>query len=213
MGFCSSRDHLSDGIYGSGQSLLEYELCRCLNSRDLFSWCDGTSASIVFLSGTQDLKAISSNTDQPGTVTFRPSAVLFYDQYCFHAVDIRRFDHVFPTFLCRSLGAIYFAYLLVMVSIHAIGLIVASLSPSEKATGAINSAIFFPMFFQEQTVPYEILPTGLQKVADVMPLTQGIKLLKAVTFHEETGIFFTITLLVVITLIGLFVAIRYFRWE
>ncbi|MDT2693026.1 hypothetical protein ACQUFQ_03465 [Enterococcus gallinarum] len=46
-----------------------------------------------------------------------------------------------------------------------------------------------------------------------MPLTQGIKLLKAVTFHEETGIFFTITLLVVITLIGLFVAIRYFRWE
>ena len=108
FGFCSSRDHLSDGIYGSGQSLLEYELCRCLNRRDLFSWCDGASASIVFLSGTQDLKAISSNTDQPGTVTFRPSVVLFYDQYCFHAVDIRRFDHVFPIFLCRSLGTIYF---------------------------------------------------------------------------------------------------------
>ena len=111
-------------------------------------------------------------------------------------------------------GQFISAYLLVMVSIHAIGLIVASLSPSEKATGAINSAIFFPMFFLSgATVPYEILPTGLQKVADVMPLTQGIKLLKAVTFHEETGIFFTITLLVVITLIGLFVAIRYFRWE
>ena len=68
----------------------------------------GLPASIVFLSGTQDLKAISSNTDQPGTVTFRPSVVLFYDQYCFHAVDIRRFDHVFPIFLCRSLGTIYF---------------------------------------------------------------------------------------------------------
>ena len=57
------------------------------------------------------------------------------------------------------------------------GLIVASLSPSEKGTGAINSAIFFPMFFLSgATVPYEILPTGLQKVADVMPLTQGIKI-------------------------------------
>ena len=76
-----------------------------------------------------------------------------------------------------------------MVSIHAIGLIVASLSPSEKATGAINSAIFSDVFLSGATVPYEILPTGLQKVADVMPLTQGIKLLKAVTFHEETGIF------------------------
>jgi ABC-2 type transport system permease protein len=106
------------------------------------------------------------------------------------------------------------AYLLVMISIHAIGLIVASLSPSEKATGAINSAIFFPMFFLSgATVPYEIMPKGLQKVADIMPLTQGIKLLKAITFREESGILYMVLLLTAIFIIGIFIAVRYFRWE
>ncbi|MDC0751420.1 ABC transporter permease [Enterococcus innesii] len=106
------------------------------------------------------------------------------------------------------------AYLLVMISIHAIGLIVASLSPSEKATGAINSEIFFPMFFLSgATVPYEIMPQGLQKVADIMPLTQGIKLLKTVTFPEENGLLYMVLLLTAISIIGIFIAVRYFRWE
>lgn len=106
------------------------------------------------------------------------------------------------------------AYLLVMISIHAIGLIVASLSPSEKATGEINSAIFFPMFFLSgATVPYEIMPQGLQKVADIMPLTQGIKLLKTVTFPEENGLLYMVVLLTAISIIGIFIAVRYFRWE
>lgn len=113
-------------------------------------------------------------------------------------------------------NCLYFipAYLLVMISIHAIGLIVASLSPSEKATGAINSAIFFPMFFLSgATVPYEIMPQGLQKVADIMPLTQGIKLLKTVTFPEENGLLYMVLLLTAISIIGIFIAVRYFRWE
>ncbi|WP_086350332.1 ABC transporter permease [Candidatus Enterococcus clewellii] len=106
------------------------------------------------------------------------------------------------------------AYLLVMTAIHAIGLIVASLSPSEKMTGTINSAIFFPMFFLSgATVPYEMLPEGLQKAANIMPLTQGIKLLKAITFHETANIPYIVLLLSAISLIGLFIAIRFFRWE
>lgn len=106
------------------------------------------------------------------------------------------------------------AYLIVMVSIHSIGLIVASLSPSEKATGAITSAIFFPMFFLSgATVPYEIMPYGLQKVADIMPLTQGIKLLKAITLNQTTSLVFSVALLVAISVIGIFIAIKFFRWE
>lgn len=106
------------------------------------------------------------------------------------------------------------AYLLVMVAVHAIGLIVASLSPSEKTTGAINSAIFFPMFFLSgATVPYELMPNGLQKVASVMPLTQGIKLLKAITFQEQAGIIYIVGLLSTISIIGILIAVRFFRWE
>lgn len=212
--FCSSRDHLSDGIYGSGQSLLEYEFCRCLT----VGICSvGVMGLPLALSSYRERKILKRYQVTP----ISPAQLLFaHLLFCFtiSIVSMLLILGVLITFFQFSYvghwGQFISAYLLVVVSIHAIGLIVASLSPSEKGTGAINSAIFFPMFFLSgATVPYEILPTGLQKVADVMPLTQGIKLLKAVTFHEETGIFFTITLLVVITLIGLFVAIRYFRWE
>ena len=106
------------------------------------------------------------------------------------------------------------SYLLVMGAIHAIGLIIASLSPSEKATGAISSAIFFPMFFLSgATVPFEILPSGLQKVASIMPLTQGIKLLKAVTVNEPTGMLASVIILAVISIVGIVTAIVFFRWE
>lgn len=106
------------------------------------------------------------------------------------------------------------AYLLVMLSVHAIGLIIASLSPSEKATGAINSAVFFPMFFLSgATVPFEILPKGLQKIASVLPLTQGIKLLKAITFQEQAQIPAIVVLLMLITLVGTAIAFKFFKWE
>ena len=36
-------------------------------------------------------------------------------------------------------------------------------------------------FFSGATLPYETMPSGLQRIADMMPLTQGIKLLKAVS--------------------------------
>jgi ABC-2 type transport system permease protein len=57
------------------------------------------------------------------------------------------------------------------------------------------------------------MPKGLQKVADIMPLTQGIKLLKAITFREESGILYMVLLLTAIFIIGIFIAVRYFRWE
>ena len=68
-------------------------------------------------------------------------------------------------------------------------------------------------FLSGATVPYEIMPKGLQKIVDIMPLTQGIKLLKAVTFREENGILYMFLLLTAISIIGVFIAVRYFRWE
>lgn len=105
------------------------------------------------------------------------------------------------------------SYLLVMIAIHAIGLVVASLSPSEKATGAINSAIFFPMFFLSgASVPFEILPSSLQKLASLMPLTQGIKLLKSVVLNQQIA---SVSLLILgsISILGIAIAIKFFRWE
>lgn len=72
------------------------------------------------------------------------------------------------------------AYFLVMLSIYSIGMMVAAVAPNIKAANLLCCVLYFPMLiFSGATLPYEIMPAVLQKVADIMPLTQGIKLLKA----------------------------------
>lgn len=63
-----------------------------------------------------------------------------------------------------------------------IGLLMAILCRTIKSVNAVTSLVYFPMLFLSgATIPYELFPSGLQKVANVLPLTQGIKLMKAVS--------------------------------
>lgn len=65
-----------------------------------------------------------------------------------------------------------------MISMFSIGTLVGGVSPNAKIAAITASILYFPMLiFSGATLPYEIMPTPLQKIADVMPLTQGIKLL------------------------------------
>lgn len=51
-----------------------------------------------------------------------------------------------------------------------------------ESVNAVTSLVYFPMLFLSgATIPYELFPSGLQKVANVLPLTQGIKLMKSVS--------------------------------
>lgn len=63
-----------------------------------------------------------------------------------------------------------------------IGLLMAILCRTIKSVNAVTSLVYFPMLFLSgATIPYELFPSGLQKVAKVLPLTQGIKFMKAVS--------------------------------
>lgn len=81
------------------------------------------------------------------------------------------------------------SWLLTLVSMFGIGLLMASLCRTVKAVNAVTTLVYFPMLFLSgATIPYELFPSGLQKAAGVLPLTQGIKLMKAVsvkTFRWE----------------------------
>jgi len=107
------------------------------------------------------------------------------------------------------------AYLLVMISMHAIGLIIASLAPNSKIAGVICSLVYFTMIFiSGATIPYEIMPKAMQVVSDFMPLTQGIKLLKAVSMGETlSNSLLSLTVLIVVAVTGTAIAVRFFKWE
>lgn len=112
-------------------------------------------------------------------------------------------------------GTFLLVYLLTMGSIFSIGLMVGGIASGTKSAGVIASLLYFPMLiFSGATLPYEVMPPLLQKVADIMPLTQGIKLMKAASL----GLPIEDVLMPVLILTGLMVvcigiSLRFFRWE
>lgn len=106
-------------------------------------------------------------------------------------------------------------WLLVMISMFSIGMMVGGISKNNKIAGIIASVLYFPMLiFSGATLPYEVMPTAMQKAADIMPLTQGIKLLKCATLGlpiENTLI--PIIAMAVIAIVCAFISIKWFRWE
>ena len=106
-------------------------------------------------------------------------------------------------------------WLLVMLSMFSIGMMVGGIAKNSKIAGVIASILYFPMlFFSGATLPYEVMPVSMQKVADVLPLTQGIKILKSTTLGLPIdNIIFPILLMVAIAIICSFVAIKWFKWE
>lgn len=106
-------------------------------------------------------------------------------------------------------------YFLVMISMFSIGLMVGGIAPNTKIAGAIASVLYFPMLiFSGATLPYEVMPHILQKMADILPLTQGIKLLKASSLGlQAESIFLPTVIMVVISVICIGIAVKFFRWE
>ncbi|MCL2108653.1 MAG: ABC transporter permease [Oscillospiraceae bacterium] len=112
---------------------------------------------------------------------------------------------------------IYFlgSYFLIMLSMFSIGIMVGGIAKNQKTAGIIASVLYFPMLiFSGATLPYEVMPMSLQRVADVMPLTHGIKLLKATSLGLPIdGVLFPIILIVSIAVVCIIISIRFFKWE
>ncbi len=98
---------------------------------------------------------------------------------------------------CRfngSSGGFLLTYIVMMLSMFSIGLMVGSVAPDMKTAGVIASILYFPMLiFSGATLPYEVMPSALRKIADVLPLTQGIPAV------------------IMMTCVG--IAVRFFKWD
>ena len=94
-------------------------------------------------------------------------------------------------------------------------MLVGGVAKNSKSASVIASILYFPMLiFSGATLPYEIMPKALQILADIMPLTQGIKLLKAAALGQPFGnVVVPILTMLVVTLVASALSIRFFRWE
>ncbi len=117
--------------------------------------------------------------------------------------------------LAGSLVVFLPAYLLVMLSMFGIGMMVGGISPDTKTASVAACVLYFPMLiFSGATLPYEVMPPALQKAADVMPLTQGIKLLKAASLGlKMEQVWLPVAVLVGVLAVCGGISVLFFRWE
>jgi ABC-2 type transport system permease protein len=107
------------------------------------------------------------------------------------------------------------AVVLTVLSIFALGLVIASLAPSEKAANIIGNLVYFPMvFLSGATLPAQMFPEGLRKVTQIFPLTHGVTLIKGVWLGGDLADFPTeLIVLASTTVVFTLIAAVTFRWE
>ncbi len=124
--------------------------------------------------------------------------------------------NVFYKFEFRGNPFVFLAgWFIVIISLFSIGIMVGGIAKNSKSAGIVASLIYFPMLiFSGATLPYEVMPLPMQKIIDVLPLTQGIKILKSTTLGLPTEkLIIPVIIMVSIAAICSFVAIRFFKWE
>lgn len=107
------------------------------------------------------------------------------------------------------------SWLLTMVSTLSIGLLVGGIAKNMKSANVIACILYFPMLiFSGATLPFEVMPSAMQKIISVFPLTQGIQLMKA-TFlglPVDNALFLVIAMCAV-TIICFGISVKYFKWD
>lgn len=106
------------------------------------------------------------------------------------------------------------SWLLTLVSMFSIGLLIASFCRTAKSMNVATSAVYFPMLlFSGATIPYELFPKAMQRIADFMPLSVGIKLMKNVSLGIYEGTLPSVIILSAIAVVCIIISIKSFRWE
>ena len=107
------------------------------------------------------------------------------------------------------------SWLLTMVSTLSIGLFVGGTAKNMKSASVIACILYFPtLIFSGATLPFEVMPSVMQRIISIFPLTQGIQLMKAafLGLPVENGLLPVITMCAV-TIICFGISVKCFKWE
>ena len=90
------------------------------------------------------------------------------------------------------------SYVLVLAAMLALGMMVGGLAPNEKVAGVLASLLY----------------QAVQRVADLLPLTQGVKLLKATSLGLPVDqAVVPVAIMAVWAAVCTVIAVRFFKWE
>lgn len=107
------------------------------------------------------------------------------------------------------------SWLLTMVSTLSIGMMVGGVAKNSKMASVIACILYFPMLiFSGATLPFEVMPTVMQKIVSFFPMTQGIQLMKSAFLGlPAQNVWFPVVVMVAVTVICTGIAVKFFKWE
>jgi ABC-2 type transport system permease protein len=98
-----------------------------------------------------------------------------------------------------------------------IGFVLANLASTARVAQAMGMAFFFPMMFLSGAgLPLEMLPAGLQRISNVLPLTYVVKLMQELWFGESwlaQSVWMPALILLALLVATVPIAVLTFRWE
>lgn len=114
-----------------------------------------------------------------------------------------------------QIGAVAVAVVFSGLAMFSFGYLIGSLAPGARTAQVISMVIFYPMLFLSgASIPLEILPDSIRRIADFLPLAYVVRLLRGLWFGDSWGEHLLETavlggILVVCTAL----AARIFRWD
>ena len=114
-----------------------------------------------------------------------------------------------------SILAFLGSWVLTMLSTLSIGMLAGGVAKNTKQASVIASILYFPMLvFSGTTLPIEVMPKTMQRIVGVLPLTQGITMMKKAFLGVNSGdVLLPICVMVGVGALCTVLSVRFFRWE
>jgi ABC-2 type transport system permease protein len=121
----------------------------------------------------------------------------------------------YPVNLQVPLASFALALLISIVSILAIGFVIASIVPTARFAQPIGAAILYPMVgLSGLFFPVAALPPMMRAVARVLPMTYAVSLLEGIWKGEPWSAHLTdLAALAIVCVVGTAISAKVFRWE
>jgi ABC-2 type transport system permease protein len=114
-----------------------------------------------------------------------------------------------------QIWAVLLAIVLSTLAMSALGYLIASVANGARMAQVVSMVIFYPMMFLSGAgMPLEILPDSIRRIANFLPLTYVVRLMRGLWFGDPLSAhWLEVGVLAGITLVGGLLAARFFRWE
>ena len=114
-----------------------------------------------------------------------------------------------------SIPSVLAGFTLSTLSFLALGFVIASVAPSARVAQTVGMVLAYPMMFLSgATIPLEVLPAGVQRIADFLPLTYVVRLMRGLWVGEPwSNLLPEVVVLTGMLVVCSAISARFFRWE